>query len=328
MPARPPPSIVMLQIVIRSSIESAAIDLAGVLDDVAGGAVGAHLADRAEDQVLGGDAVAELAVVVDPHRLRLGLRQRLGGEHVLDLARADAERERAERAVRGGVRVAADDRHAGLGDAELGPDDVHDPLAVGAERVERDAELVAVGLERLDLAARERVVDLRADRRAVGRHVVVGGGERAVRAADLAAGEPQALEGLRARDLVDEVEVDVDEPGRDLVRGPDLVEQRGGGHERRRPADTMASRTASSFPSGWRSDGAGRRRRSRSRRCAARARRRRRAGQRAALDARAVSRAPGSWRGGSPGPPVTAPGASVWRVTSARRPGSGGVRTS
>ena len=77
-------------------------------------------------------------------------------------------------------------------------------------------------------------------------HVVVGGGERAVRAADLAAGEAQPVEGLRARDLVDQVEVDVDEPGRDLVRGPDLLEQRGGGHDRRSPADTMASRTASS----------------------------------------------------------------------------------
>ena len=50
-------------------------------------------------------------------------------------------------------------------------------------------------------------------------------------------------------------------------------------------------------------------------------------GQGAALE-QVVSRAPGSCRGGSPGPPVTAPGASVWRVTSARRPGSGGVRTS
>ena len=54
----------------------------------------------------------------------------LGGEHVLDLARADAERERAEGAVGGGVRVAADDRHAGLGDAELGADHVHDALAL------------------------------------------------------------------------------------------------------------------------------------------------------------------------------------------------------
>ena len=37
--------------------------------------------------------------------------------------------------------------------------------------------------------------------------------------------------------------------GRHLVGGPDLVEQRGGAHERRSPADTIASRTASSFPS-------------------------------------------------------------------------------
>ena len=62
IPARPPPSIVMLQIVIRPSIESPWIDRAGVLDDVAGRAVDAHLADRAEDQVLRRDAEAELAV--------------------------------------------------------------------------------------------------------------------------------------------------------------------------------------------------------------------------------------------------------------------------
>ena len=187
-------------------------------------------------------------VVEDPHRLRAALRERLRGQHVLDLARADAERQRAERAVRGGVRVAADDRHARLGDAQLGPDDVDDPAPVGAERVERDAELLAVALERLDLRARELVVDARGDRRAVGGHVVVGGGERAVGPAHGAAGEPQALEGLRAGHLVDEVQVDVEQAGRDLVRGPDLVEQRRGGHERRSPADTTASRTASSFP--------------------------------------------------------------------------------
>ena len=37
---------------------------AGVLDDVAGGAVGADLADDVEDDVLGGDAEGELAVDV------------------------------------------------------------------------------------------------------------------------------------------------------------------------------------------------------------------------------------------------------------------------
>ena len=50
---------------------------AGVLDDVAGGAVGAHLADRAEDQVLRGDAEAPLALVADPHRARLALGEAL-----------------------------------------------------------------------------------------------------------------------------------------------------------------------------------------------------------------------------------------------------------
>ena len=184
---------------------------AGVLDDVAGHAADAELAERAEDQVLGGDAEAELALVADPHRARLVLDHALRREHVLDLARADAERERAEGAVRGGVRVAADDRHARLRDAELGADHVHDPLALGAERVDGDAELRAVALERLDLHARELVLDARRDRRAVGRRVVVGRRERAVGAAHRAPGQAQAVERLRARDLVDEVQVDVEQ---------------------------------------------------------------------------------------------------------------------
>src|SRR5205814_1640856 len=59
---------------------------AGVLDDVADRAVDAHLPDRAEDEVLGGHAEAELALVADAHRLRLALDEALGGEDVLDLA--------------------------------------------------------------------------------------------------------------------------------------------------------------------------------------------------------------------------------------------------
>ena len=52
----------------------------------------------------------------------------LGGEHVLDFGSSDAEGERAESAVRAGVTVAAHDGHAGLGDAKLRADDVHDAL--------------------------------------------------------------------------------------------------------------------------------------------------------------------------------------------------------
>ena len=76
---------------------------------------------------------------VDGDRQRLGrlLRQRLRGEHVLDLARADAERQRAERAVGRRVAVAAHDRHAGQRQALLRPDHVDDALARVAHRVVR-----------------------------------------------------------------------------------------------------------------------------------------------------------------------------------------------
>ena len=53
--------------------------------------------------------------------LRLALEQRLGGEDHLHFACPDAERERAERAVGGGVAVAADDGHARLREPSSGP---------------------------------------------------------------------------------------------------------------------------------------------------------------------------------------------------------------
>ena len=200
--------------------------LTRVLDRVADHATGAEAADRRQDHVLGGDPVAELARVGDPHRLRPPLDQALGREHVLDLGGPDPERERAERAVGGGVAVAADDRHPGLGEAELRADHVDDPLVVGAERVDRHPELLAVSLQSLDLYPGELVGDQPRGRGAVGRHVVVGGRDRLVGPADRAALEPQPVEGLRRGHLVDQVQVDVDQPVPDLVRAPDLVEHR------------------------------------------------------------------------------------------------------
>ena len=104
-----------------------------------------------------------VAVDGDRHRARPHLRQRLRREHVLDLARADAERERAERAVRRGVAVAAHDRHARLREPLLGPDHVHDALAGIAHRVAADAELLAVA------ARAPRSASPRSGRRAAGR---------------------------------------------------------------------------------------------------------------------------------------------------------------
>ena len=154
-------------------------------------------------------------------RVRALLRQRLRGQHVLDLARADAERERAEGAVRRGVRVAAHDRHAGLRDAQLGADHVDDALAPVPHAVVRDAELLDVARERVELLARDVVLD-RA-REVPRRHVVVGRRDRAIGPPHRAPGEPQTLERLRARDLVDEVQVDVEQVAAEGVVVPDLL---------------------------------------------------------------------------------------------------------
>ena len=115
--------------------------LAGIFDDMAGAAGGADLADDGEDDVLGGDAVGQLAVDAHPHVLGLVLDQRLGGEHMLDLGGADAVRQRAEGAVGRGVAVAADDGRAGQGEALLRPDDVDDALALVELVVIFDAEI-------------------------------------------------------------------------------------------------------------------------------------------------------------------------------------------
>jgi hypothetical protein len=210
---------------------------AGILDHVAGAAGGAELADDGQDHVLGRDAERQAAFDQHAHVLGRLLDQRLGGEHVLDLRGADAEGQRAERAVRRGVAVAADDGHARQGQALLRADHVHD-AAAGVVHVEiGHAEIGDVLLERLDLDARFLIHAALADRR--GRRVVVGDGDGGVGPAHGAAGHAQAFEGLRAGHLVDEVTVDVDHAGAvvlamDDVVVPDLLEQ--GARRRRRAA--------------------------------------------------------------------------------------------
>ena len=154
------------------------------------------------------------------------LPERLRGQDVLDLAGADPEGQGAEGAVRAGVAVAADDRQARERQPQLGPDHVHDPLVTALDVVERHAELAAVRPQGLDLPARQRVADVEL---ILGRHVVVDGRERQVGASDPTPGQPQAVEGLRAGHLVDQVTIDVEERRllgrRDDVAVPDLLEQ-------------------------------------------------------------------------------------------------------
>ncbi len=111
---------------------------------MAGAAVRADLGDDAEHQVFRGDAGWEFAVHGHRHRGRLGLPQRLGREHVLNLGGADAERERAERTVRRCVAVTANDGHARLSKPELRADHVDHALLGAAEWIQRDPVRSAV----------------------------------------------------------------------------------------------------------------------------------------------------------------------------------------
>src|SRR5690606_24965315 len=115
-------------------------------------------------------------------------------------------------AVRRGVRVTADDGHAGEGETLLGADDVNDALTDVVLGVVLDAEVVGVLRKRLDLNAAFLVLDtVLAVRR--GRNVVVNDRKRLLRLAHLAARQAEAFEGLRAGHLVDEVAVDVEQAG-------------------------------------------------------------------------------------------------------------------
>ena len=154
------------------------------------------------------------------------LPQRLRGQNVLDLARADPERQRPECPVRAGVAVAANDREARKRQPQLRADHVHDALAPALDVVKRNPELEAIGPHRLDLPPRQRVADRKL---IVSRHVVIDRRERQIRPPHPAARQPKPLERLRTRHLVHQMPVDVQQRRLvsllDHVAIPDLLKQ-------------------------------------------------------------------------------------------------------
>ncbi|GAA3295692.1 hypothetical protein GCM10020295_23480 [Streptomyces cinereospinus] len=119
------------------------------------------------------------------------------------------------------MRVAADHRGAGLGQAQLRADDVHDALLDVAQRVQAHAELRAVLAQRLQLGAGHRVGDRLVD--VEGGGVVVLGRDGQVETAHPAAALAEAVEGLRAGHLVQQVQIDVEEVGLALGAPDDVV---------------------------------------------------------------------------------------------------------
>src|SRR6185503_2214150 len=199
---------------------------AAVLDDVARAAADADRADDLEDQVLRRDLGRHLARQVDREGFRLTLQQALRRQHVADLRRADAEGEGAERAVRARMRVAADDRRAGMRRAELGAHDVHDAAVAARKPAQLDPEVFAVLLHLPHLFRGRRLADdleilQRLDRH--GRRRVIERREAPIGAPYGQALGAQQVERLRRRDLVQQVQIDVEDRGRVVALGHDYV---------------------------------------------------------------------------------------------------------
>ena len=229
MPARAPPSIDMLQMVIRCSIDSAR--MAGPLysNTCPVPPPTPILASRAR--------ITSLAVTPAARRPStrtskvLGRRwSRVWVASTCSTSLVPMPKARAPKAP--WVEVWESPQTIvmpGWVSAQLGPDDVHDALVGAVHAVQGDAVGGAVALQPLHLGPGQLVDDRQGPVR--GRHRVVGGGQGQVGPADLEAAGGQPGERLGRGHLVDEVEVDV-QHGRQAgklrhhVAVPDLVESR------------------------------------------------------------------------------------------------------
>ena len=201
---------------------------ADIFDHMAGAAGGADGADNGENHVLAGHTERQFAVDGDAHVLRPLLHQRLGGKHMLHLARADTEGKAAEGAVRRGVAVAAHQRNAGLGRALLGADDMDNTLAFVEERYQRHIEIGAVLEERFKLHPGKLILD--AVGLTNGGNNVIRHGKKSVRPAQAPAAVAHAFKAGPARDLMGQVHVDIEKGRAVVVFGhdmafPNLIEQ-------------------------------------------------------------------------------------------------------
>src|SRR5687767_2950999 len=126
---------------------------------MSGAAISTDLVDDAENHVLGCNTERQFAVDANQHIFRFCEPDALRRQYMFDLARADAECQRSERTVRGGMRVSADDRHTGLRQTLLGAEDVDDPLLDPVQVVQADTELGAVLPQRLNLLGGDLVTE-------------------------------------------------------------------------------------------------------------------------------------------------------------------------
>src|SRR6185437_8680269 len=159
------------------------------------------------------------------------LQQALRGEYMRHLGRADAEGEGAQRAVRAGVAVAADQGAAWQRQAQFRTDDVHDAALRILQPQQLHPELGAIALELPDLPGRRLDGDrcTAKDLLGAGGAGMIDGCEGQLGATQRQAPLAQQRERLRGGHLMDEVTIDVQHGwrvgglGHHLVLLPDLL---------------------------------------------------------------------------------------------------------
>ena len=182
---------------------------AGVLQDATRAAADADLRNQRQDDVLGRNTGLQPPIHAHLKGLRLALQQALRGQHMFHFARADSKGQRAKSAVRGGMAVAADHRHAWLRQPQLRPDHMDHALPVAANAETANAEFGAVGFQLRELFGGDLVGDRQ---RAIGSgDAVIGRSDGEIGTPDLQTALAQALKRLRRRDFMNQMQIDVEQ---------------------------------------------------------------------------------------------------------------------
>jgi len=177
---------------------------------MAGATCRADNADNMQDDIFGLNASGQSALDAYTHVSRLAGPQTLGGEDMLDLARANAVGEGAESAVGGGVAVAANDGHPGLGAALFGPDDVDNPIADVTHGKKLDAVFGHIAGEGFELQSGLGVFDPgKPLGLTFGRRVVVGHRQGEIGSPHAPVRRLEPSKSLGGGDFVDQVEINI-----------------------------------------------------------------------------------------------------------------------
>ena len=176
-------------------------------DSVAECAARADLPEQRKRDILRRHISRSHAIDANSHDARPRLPQRLRREHLRNLGGSDAERQRAKRAVRRGVTIAADNSQTGKGDSKFRPRDVDDALTLIGHVEERKIIGFRVGVEELD-----RLPDIgRGDiieRAPRCRNIVIGKSKGEFRARDCKTAFADLLEGVE-RAFMEQMPVDI-----------------------------------------------------------------------------------------------------------------------